>query len=265
MKTMEITTSDEERETVRQQPIATLYPMPTAGMGPISEGMALVHMIERVARDPSIDIGRLKELLAMKREMIDREAQLAFDAAFAEMQPELPVIDQRGKHGGTSSTYAKWEDIIETITPILGKHGFSFRCRIKQENTKVAITGKLSHRNGFFEETTIELPIDTSGQKNAVQAIGSSVSYGQRYVAKAMLGLSSRRSDDDNGDAAGGMQYITQDQLEKLIELIEDVGVPKEQICKTCNIEGLAKLPAGKLEALTKKLELTKKMRAGRK
>jgi hypothetical protein len=73
-------------------------------------------MIERVARDPSIDISRLKELLAMKREMLDREAQLAFDSAFAEMQQHLPVIDERGEHAGTKSSYAKWEDIVEKIS-----------------------------------------------------------------------------------------------------------------------------------------------------
>jgi ERF superfamily len=251
---------------------ADVTPLPIARMGfgqppgpPISEGMALVHMIERVARDPSIDIGRLKELLAMKREMLDREAQMAFDAAFAEMQPELPVIDQKGLHGGTNSTYAKWEDIIEAITPILGAHGFSFRCRIKQEGAKVSITGKLSHRDGFFEETTIELPVDATGQKNAVQAIGSSIFYGQRYVIKAMLSLSSRKSDDDNGDAGGGTEFITPKQLEDLIDLIEDVGVPKELICRQARIDGLAHLRADRLETVITKLNLTKTMRANRK
>ncbi len=207
-------------------------------IAPMSEGAAIIHMIERLARDPSIEASKIRELLAIKIEVQDREARLAFDAAFAEMQPELPVIDQKGIHGGTSSSYAKWEDIIEAVTPVLGNHGFSFRCRIKQESGKVAITGKLSHRGGFFEETTIELPIDSTGQKNAVQAIGSSISYGQRYVAKAMLGLSSRKSDDDNGDAAvGGRKgFITQEQADSLRDLLEASGAPRAPFLKWAKV-----------------------------
>ncbi|WP_409524602.1 ERF family protein [Pseudomonas sp.] len=41
------------------------------------------------------------------------------------------------------------------------------------------------------------LPLDTSGSKNAVQAVGSSTSYGKRYVMSALLNLTTRGEDDD--------------------------------------------------------------------
>jgi hypothetical protein len=43
----------------------------------------------------------------------------------------------------------------------------------------------LSHELGHSEETTMTLPLDTSGSKNNVQAVGSSTSYGKRYTATA--------------------------------------------------------------------------------
>ncbi len=64
------------------------------------------------------------------------------------------------------------------------------------------MTGALRHEAGHKEEATLELPVDTTGDKNAVQAVGSTMSYGQRYVARMLLNLTSR-GDDDDGFAAG--------------------------------------------------------------
>ena len=51
----------------------------------------------------------------------------------------------------------------------------------------------------------MKLPADTSGSKNVVQAIGSSVSYGKRYTMQALLNITSGGEDDDGhsgGEAA---------------------------------------------------------------
>jgi hypothetical protein len=46
------------------------------------------------------------------------------------------------------------------------------------------------------------LPHDSTGSKNAVQAVGSSTSYGKRYTACALLNITSRGEDDDGETAA---------------------------------------------------------------
>lgn len=216
-----------------QQPIATL-----------SESTALIHMIERVARDPSVSLDRMERLIQMKEQMTARAARAAYDAAFAPMQEALPIIDERGVHDGTKSSYAKWDDINEAIKPVLAAHGFSIRFRSRQEGAKVYVTGVLSHRDGHSEETTIELPADTTGQKNAVQAIGSSMSYGQRYTAKLLLSLSSRKSDDDNGDAGGAGGCITDEQATTIRDLIEETGSDIKKFCAFLKVDGIAKIPA---------------------
>jgi hypothetical protein len=49
------------------------------------------------------------------------------------------------------------------------------------------------------------LPADVGKGRNDVQAIGSSVSYGKRYAAMAMLNLITRGlAEDDDGQAGGG-------------------------------------------------------------
>lgn len=179
-----------------------------------SGGDPFLMMIERAARDPSVDIDKMERLFRMKLDMEARAAKAAYLQALAKMQPELPVItkngvisknekDERGQKTGKQEAmtkYAKWEDVVEGITPILAAHGFSLSFRIAQPTeARVAVSGVLGHRDGHTEETTLALPIDSSGAKNNVQGWGSSVSYGKRYTALALLNISARGEDDDGG------------------------------------------------------------------
>lgn len=169
---------------------------------PRDESAAVLSMIARAASDPSIDIDKMERLMQMQERAIQRQAQTAFDEAMAAMQPELPSIGERGDAAGRY-TFAKWEDIQAQIKPVLQKFGFALTFRTKTAD-KVEVTGILSHKQGHREETTVTLPTDPSGNKNAVQAVSSSVSYGQRYAAKALLNLTTHGEDDDGFMGGGG-------------------------------------------------------------
>jgi hypothetical protein len=148
----------------------------------LSEGLALLQVIERASRDPNVDIDKMERLIAMRERMRLVDAETQFSAALAEMQDELPVIEEHGKIDigrGKPQAYALWEDINEAIKPVLAKHGFSLSFKTGEAENRVTVTGVLRHRAGHREETTMKLPIDTSGSKNAVQAVGSSTSYGK--------------------------------------------------------------------------------------
>ncbi|MBU6408061.1 MAG: ERF family protein [Alphaproteobacteria bacterium] len=188
----------------------------------LPEGASILNIIERAARDPSVDIDKLERLYRMKLDMEARDAKAAYLSALATMQPKLPVItkngvisknekDDRGNKTGRQEAmtkYAKWEDVVEGITPVLAEHGFSLSFRVAQPTPdRVAVSGVLGHRAGHTEETTLALPIDSTGAKNNVQGWGSSVSYGKRYTAFALLNISARGEDDD-GNTAGWDQDI---------------------------------------------------------
>lgn len=174
----------------------------TAPMVPASESAAIFSIIERAARDPNVDIDKMQRLMEMHDKMQAGRAKTAYSAAFAEMQPNLPEIPEHGQGHG-AITYALWEDVNDLIKPVLAQHGFGISFRTGREGTGVTVTAVLSHREGHSEETTMILPLDTSGSKNAVQAVGSSTSYGKRYTATALLNLTSRGEDDD-GKKGGG-------------------------------------------------------------
>lgn len=160
-----------------------------------SEGTTLLAVISRAASDPNVDIEKMERLMSMHERMQAKRAEAEFASALAEMQDELPSIGERGNAAGRY-TYALWEDINAAIKPIMKRHGFalSFRTDFAEG---VSVTGVLTHSGGHKIETTIRLPTDASGNKNAVQAVASSVSYGKRYAAGALLNLTSHGEDDD--------------------------------------------------------------------
>lgn len=229
------------------------------------ESNSILAVISRAASDPNVDLDKMERLLAMQERIVARQAEAQFSAALAEMQDELPSIGERGDAAGRY-TYALWEDINAAIKPILKKHGFALSFRTDFANG-IRIIGVLSHRGGHKETTDFVLPPDASGNKNAVQAIASSVSYGKRYTAGALLNLTSHGEDDDAYKAA--VELVSEDQAATLTALAQDVqaDVPKflkymAGLCKTgiARIEDIpAKAYADALTMLNKKRAAPKK------
>jgi hypothetical protein len=217
---------------------------------PASETAAILSVIERAARDPNVDIEKMERLFGMRERMLAQAARSAYYAALSEMQPKLPVVERRGlisvpaKDGktGHETPYALWEDINEAIRPLLSEHGFALSFRIKKDADRVEVTGVLSHRGGHADETTLSLPMDATGSKNNVQAIGSSVSYGKRYTAMALLNITSRGEDDNGAKAPGG--FVTDEQAEELRKLAADVGADVPKFCRYMKIDAIPDLLA---------------------
>lgn len=184
---------------------------------PTADSTAIIQVIERAALNPDVDIDKLERLLEMQERVMDRQAMMAYSTAMAAMQTELPSIEERGKTN--NGCYATLEDIVDTVRPIMQKHGFAVSFRIQTQERGIQVTGVLMHKDGHREETSMLLPADMSGNKNAVQAFGSSTSYGKRYVLSALLNITTR-GQDDNGSTAGGVRLVTPFQAGQIQRLI---------------------------------------------
>lgn len=241
----------------------------------VSESSAILSMIERLARDPNVDIDKMERILLMQERMVARQSKTNFDAALAEMQQELPVIEKKGKieirekdSAGKrtgdiqqSTAYAKWEDINDAIKPVLAKHGFalSFRTGLSEDG-RVKVTGILSHRDGHREETTIVLQHDSTGSKNSVQAVGSSLSYGKRYTATALLNVTARGEDDD-GEAAGQPELLSDEQVREVFDLLTTTGANVAVFLKRMKIDGITELRADQFDYVIKLINDNSEMR----
>jgi hypothetical protein len=109
------------------------------------------------------------------------------------------------------------------------------------QGTAISVTCILTG-HGHEEENTLSGPADASGSKNAIQAIGSTLTYLQRYTLVQALGLAA--SSDDDGVAAGAGELISEEQREKLLAVADEVGADLAKFCAYFKVESVAGLPA---------------------
>lgn len=217
-------------------------------------------VIAKAAADPNCKPENMRALLDMQKEIAAEEARMAFTTDFIAMQAELPVINAKGrieiiKKGSDgqrikgrdqieqSTPYATFNEINRITRPVLQKHHFSLSFTTDVPaggGVGLIVRGVLKHERGHQETATLSLPLDTSGSKNNVQGVGSSMSYGKRYAAVALLNLVSEAQEDrdDDGKAAGTAKgsidepeaptRITLEQSAALVDLInKGVGLEK--------------------------------------
>lgn len=231
----------------------------TEGFDPSRMDGSLLNVIARAAADPNVDIDKLERLLEMQERVMARDAKAAYFAALAEMQPNLPIVSERGgistdKGKTVQSTYALWEDVNEAIRPILAEHGFALTFKVRRTEGEIITTGILSHRLGHSEETELALPTDNSGSKNAVQAVGSSTSYGKRYTAYALLNITTTGEDDD-GEKGGRAEPIDNVRAKLLNDLADAVGADKAKFCKHLKIDSIPDLPTSRYDGAVRLLK----------
>lgn len=174
----------------------------TEPQGHILPADPMVNMIERIAMDPGSDLDKLERMLAMKERIDGQSAMRQFADALSEARSTIPpiikdaTVDFTSSKGRTNYKHETLAGIAKVIDPILSKNGLSYRFRTDQGQGGVKVTCIIQHRAGHFEETTLMGGADQSGNKNGFQAIGSAVTYLQRYTLKAALGLSAEVDDD---------------------------------------------------------------------
>lgn len=218
----------------------------------------------------------LERLMALQERYEANEAKKAFDAAIGAAKAQIPPIlknkgaDFESKRTGTTTSY-RYETLpalAKVLEPILHANGLSYRYSSHVDANQISVTCIISHIAGHKEETALQCAPDSTGNKNAVQAIGSAVTYLQRYTLKLALGISA--SDDDDGVGSTNPelnQDITADQFRELRDLLTESGSKEEDMLayvKAENMEAMTLAQYAKAKAaMVYKINL-KKQKAGK-
>lgn len=160
-----------------------------------------INMIERVAMDPDADLEKLERMMELRERHEAGLAKKMHDQAFAKASSEFPEIPLNGKNKHNNTSYALLKDIISKTRPVLSKHGFSLSFSTEITDKDVVVTAELAHEAGHTRRNSLPLPRDAGAGRNAVQAVGSTQTYGQRYTAQAILGLSLGEDTEDDGNS----------------------------------------------------------------
>ena len=229
-----------------------------------SESASVLGMIERVARDPSVNMDKMMQLMSWRKEIVADQRRAQFDEAMSGAKAEIPVISKNREVDFTSSkgrTHYKYEDLAEiarVVSPILAKHGLSYRYRVTSNvNEPVTVTCIVSHRAGHFEEVTLTGGRDESGNKNSIQAVASTLTYLQRMTLKAALGLAAAEDDDGKSSQqqAEPEAYtpppgsITQTQVDNLRDALAEKGASIKAFITWAKVKRIEDIPADHYDA----------------
>lgn len=227
---------------------------------PVNETAAIMSMIQRMSTDPNVSIERVEQAFAFYEKVQASQARKAFDAAMAAAKAEIPVIKKKrsveyetAKGGKTKYVHEDLGGIAEIVDPVLAKHGLTYRYRTgSNPNEPITVTCIIAHEDGHYEETTLSAGRDDSGGKNAIQAIGSSVTYLQRYTLKAALGLAAARDDDAKTaeKTADELATISDEQIAVMETLLDETGSNRAAFFKMANAESLGDILVKDFEGL---------------
>jgi ERF superfamily len=198
---------------------------------------SMMNFIAEAMTNKDIDEHKLEVLLRLQRDVRADEAKEQFGQAMFRLQARLkPMLRQGvvdlGQNKG-SYKFLRREDQDKILRPLMEEEGFS--CSYTQHRTEhgLVVTATLT-RGGHSVTSDITLPPDAGGGgtgRNALQAIGSAISYAERYLTEMLFNIV-RTNDDDDG-VKGGARYITEEQVAELHTLCNEAGRTEEGILRS--------------------------------
>ncbi|KKN56861.1 hypothetical protein LCGC14_0567860 [marine sediment metagenome] len=180
-------------------------------------GVALMRILGD-AVSSGVDVEVIERLLAVHERYQAGLARQEYNAAVSALRADLPevvkteIVDYPTKKAGrVSYRHEALATMVEDLSPVMAQHGLSFRWSIEQDTPDlIKVTCIVTHAAGHSEEASLFGPPDTTGSKNAIQAIASTVSYLQRYTLKAAIGIAAGKDDDGAGGAPAQQRPLEQ-------------------------------------------------------
>lgn len=160
-------------------------------------------LVDKLKNMPPESIGAV---LDSYERFLKIQAKQAYDEAMQQFKANIPELVRnktatiQGKDGkqGYSYKYITLDNACDQLDPVLLAHGFTYRWTSSSTDKGYFVTCILTHRQGHSESTVIgPAPMDISGGKNPVQAVGSTTFYLQRYSLLAAVGVAPKNLDTD--------------------------------------------------------------------
>ena len=220
---------------VQGNPVATITP-----------NTMLMKAVEQGA-----DLDKLEKLMELQERWEKSEAKKAYTIAMSEFRVNCPIIDKTRK--AYTGKYAGLAETLGQINDSLGKAGLSHSWRTDQADKGITVTCCITHIQGHQECTSMTAPADTSGSKNPIQAIASTITYLERYTLFAILGLASKEQDDDGQSA--GIERINEDQVTAINDLLNKTRSDIPKFLKWLKAESVDQIQAAAYDQVIKTLE----------
>jgi hypothetical protein len=243
---------------VTEMAVDSIHPAPT---GP---GQMALEAIKSGAGKEVLE--HLEKAWEMQQSFDRDAARKAYYEAMSRFAANQPDIEKDRSVGyenrdGTTTGYshASLDNVTKKIQVALSAESLHASWRTSQgEKGEITVTCSITHSGGHSQDTSLTAPPDSTGKKNSIQAIGSTISYLERYTILSLTGLSTRDMDDD-GAGSEPAETLNDEQFANLQSLISEVGADEAKFCKYLQVADLDHLPAARYNAAIKALEAKKK------
>jgi hypothetical protein len=236
---------------------------PSSQVPAVSEISAVMHMIERAARDPAVDIDKLQRLMEMREKIEHQAAERAFNTSMKESQSEMRPVAADAENPQTRSRYATYAALDRALRPIYTRHGFalSFDEADSPKPEHIRVLCYVTHDAGFTRTYRKDMPADGKGAKGGdvmtkTHATGAAASYGARYLLKGIFNVA---VGEDDRDGNVPIEPITEAQVAELVALADEVGADKARFCRHFKIDSFAAIRADKFQAAVSALNSKRK------
>jgi hypothetical protein len=203
---------------------------------PVDSASSVLALINSLALDPRADLEKLDPIIALYERLKAKEAELQYNAAKARIlkklagikivkdKPALYDIEKERSQSGTYQAfkYAPLEEIDKHLRPLLAEEEMDLSYSDEPlQSGGILIRGRLKHLpSGHYEDSFMPAPLDTTGNKSEVQAVGSTNSFLRRYVTCNIFNIVVVGDDDDGN---GGT--INEAQTKTILGLIKKAKV----------------------------------------
>lgn len=170
---------------------------------PTNSASPVDTLLNAIQRYPDMDLVKLEKLMDLAERWRAAEAKRAYVRAFAQFKKNMPDVikDMLNKQYG--SDYSSLANLVNQTNRVLGEYGLHANWRPDQSDG-IKITCVITHEDGHSEEVWLKGPPDTSGQKNPLQQIKSTLTYLEGATFQAITGVVARSAcADDDGNGAG--------------------------------------------------------------
>lgn len=155
------------------------------------------------AIERGVDTAQLEKLMDLQERYEQNEARKEFYKARASFAANPPTIVKDKTNAQYGSRYSSLENFVNAVVAGLSPHGLSANWTVDQ-SAGISVTCVLTHERGHSESVTISGPPDTSGKKNDLQQIKSTLTYLKLATLEAITGIASVVGNvDDDGNGAG--------------------------------------------------------------
>lgn len=144
--------------------------------------------------------------------------------ALADFQSEVKDPSKDKENPYFKSKYVALDGVLQTVRPVLAKHGLSVMQLPTSDDTAVTVTTLLMHSSGQFIESE---PFKVLLTKKDAQAAGSALTYARRYSLSSVLGIA--WDDDDDGDSIAETN-VTKELLAEIQELAQAKNIENKNV-----------------------------------